>query len=269
MRRLLLALGPLVVLLACGSETPSTGTDPGADASTDGGGGGRTDGSLPPVDGAVPGDAASGPFCASLVPAPKLCEDFDDGTPPAKSDTDIGPGASCAIDQGAAASSPSSYLCTIPAGVSFVTNALLRTPLPFDASAKTFVVSFAFRPDAAAPASGTLVIARAFLGQTHAVSIELTSENGPVLREQAGGPPPTLDVPSANLTAMPAAGQWTRYELTLDLVGKTATLKADGAQVASMNLTGAGYDLFALNLGLQSDSPFAARFDNVVMDWSP
>lgn len=260
MRRLSLAFLPLFLILACGSSSSST-DDGGDGGAIDGGTDGTTsppDGSTTTPDGSTPGDAATGPFCPSLNPAPTLCEDFDDGTPPTSSVPQFGGSASCAIDAGA-------YVCQVPAGVSSVTNALLGIPITYDASAKKFVVSFAFRPDAAAPATGTLVIARAFLSNAHAVSIELTSENGPVIREQEN-PPGGLDVPSGNLASMPAAGAWTRYEMVLDVGAKTAALKANGAQIAAMNLTGTQYDRFALNLGLQSDSAFTARYDDVVMD---
>jgi hypothetical protein len=263
MRRLLLGLLPAVlVVFACGSDAPAPAevTElPDAQA----------DGSpvVPQPDGAAPVDAASdapaGPFCASLVPAPKICEDFDDGQPPLGSDTQIDPGASCAIDTSISLSPSSSYRCSVPPGTTTVTNALLRTLLAFDASATRFVASFAFRPDAAAPTTGNLVIARAFIGSAHAIAIELASPNGPVLREQEN-PPGGLEK-TATISALPAAGAWTRYELLVDLTAKTATLKVGGAVSATLTLSGAQYNLFALNIGIQADAPFTGRFDDITL----
>jgi hypothetical protein len=261
MRRLFVLL-PFALVLACGSsdsggDGSTAGTDGGADGSTtstpDGGKTPTPDGSTPAPDASV-----GGPFCPTLNPAPKLCEDFEDGTLPNGSQPQTSGGGACAIDA-------ASLKCDLPTGTTSVQNALVGIPVSFDAAAKKLVASFAFQPAAAAPANGTLVIARLFVGHAHSVSIEPTSENGPVIREQENMPN-GLDVPSGNLSAMPAAGAWTRYELTVDIAGKTATLKANGAQVATLALTGTQYDLFALNLGLQSDSPFSARYDDVVVD---
>lgn len=257
----------VVVAAACGSESTSSGgntTDGGS--SLDGGSNGQ-DGASPGdggggKDGATPSDAKAGPFCASLVPAPTLCEDFDDGTPPKDSDTVVDPGASLGFDDTIAHSTPKSYRASVTANGAGVVNALLRTPLDFVSTAKTFVVAFELMPSAAPPAQGTLVVGRAFLSQTRSVAIELTSENGPVLREQEGA----LDKPSAAMTALPKANVWSRLELTIDLATKRASLRTNGAEVASLALTGTTLDFFAVNLGLQSDKTFTAWYDDVVFD---
>jgi hypothetical protein len=279
MRRSLLfsvvLLGSLAVAVACGSSSGSGGSSGGGpdDGSPgEGGSSGGDDGSSGGGDGSSSGsDGPAGPFCASLTPKPKLCADFDDGKTPAIATTQTGAAAAQGIDATFSKSPPNSYKIDVPALPPQISYALLEMALDTPTPPTKFIVSFDFRPDAAPAASGTLVVARVFLSQTHSVSIEPTSENGPVIREQEGGPPPTLDRPSAKFARLPGAGAWTRYELTIDLaggIGKTATLKADGLVVATLALTGTtNSDYFALNLGLQADAAFTARYDNLVVDY--
>jgi hypothetical protein len=268
--------GALAVAIACGSSSDSNGSSGGAgdDASSGGTSGGPGDdgSSGGPGDGSSGGgDATQPPFsCAKLTPAPKLCEDFDDNRPPAASVTDTGAGASQGIVDTVSVSPPRSYETKVPAIPSQIAYALLETPFTTATPPTKFTVSFDFRPEAAVPATGTLVIARVFLSQTHAVSIELTSEDGPVIREQEGGPPPTLNRASSKI-AVPAASAWTHYKLTIDLAGgkgTNATLEANGAALGTFALTGTtNSDFFALNLGLQADAAFTAHYDNLVVDY--
>src|SRR5262245_39393946 len=88
---------------ACGTSSPPVdgpGTPPtfGVPHPSTGSGSGEQDGG-PPV-----GPGSEGPFCTALNPAPKLCEDFEDGTPPHGSDTQIDTGASASIDDNSALS---------------------------------------------------------------------------------------------------------------------------------------------------------------------
>lgn len=280
MRRALLftsLLASVLIAIACGSSSDSNSSSggPGDDASSGGTDTGSSGSSGNPNDGSSSGtDGQPQPTfsCAKLTPAPKLCEDFDDNTPPTASITDTGAGSSQGIVDTVSLSPPRSYETKVPGVPSQITYALLETPLDSATPPTKFTVSFDFRPDAAAPANGTLVIARVFLSQTHAVSIEITSEDGPVLREQEGGPPPTLDHASSKMTALPAANAWTHYVLTIDLAGGKATnakLEANGAAVVgSFALTGQTNSAqLALNLGLQADAAFTAHYDNLVVDY--
>jgi hypothetical protein len=67
---------------------------------------------------------------------------------------------------------------------------------------------------------------------------------------------------------MPAANAWTRYDLSIDLGAKTATLKGDGTVIGTLALTGTTpNDYFAVNLGIQADAAFTAHYDNFVVDY--
>ncbi len=261
------ALACIGVAVACGSSDDSI-PDP-----EDGGvlGDGSTtnpDGSTnpnPTKDGSSPGTDGSeptGPFCASQNPATQICEDWDDGTPPAQSTPQLDNGASCEIDNAAFKSSPSSYKCSSPGKNGGFANALLGIPTDAPKTSTKRTIGFAFQPDGALPTTGDLVIARTFVSNNRSITIELSSESGAVIREQSGG----IDN-HAPISAKPAVGTFTRYLLSLDLDAKTATLTANGTQVASLALKGNDAGDLALNLGLQSSAAFSAHYDDVTIDW--
>lgn len=261
------ALTCLGAAVACGSSDDSI---PDAEDGGPGFGDGATgpdgqtnpdptkDGSSPGTDGSQP----TGPFCASQNPATQICEDWDDGTPPAQSTPQVDDGGSCEIDDAAFQSSPSSYKCFSPGKANGFKNALLGIATDAPNSAKKRTIGFAFQPDGALPTTGDLVIARTFVSNNRSITIELSSESGAVVREQSGG----IDNHTP-ISAKPAVGAFTRYELAIDLDAKTAKLTANGTQVASLTLQGNDAGQTALNLGLQSSGAFTAHYDDVTIDW--
>jgi hypothetical protein len=266
----------IAISVACGSSSDSNGSSggPGDDASSGGLEGGSSGN---PNDGSSSGSDSPPPppppfTCATLSPQPKLCEDFDDNTIPQTATTQTGAGATQGIVDTVSKSPPRSYEVVVPLIPAQISYSLLEMTFDTPTPPSKFTVSFDFNPKAVPAATGTLVVARVFLSQTHSVSIELTSEDGPVIREQEGGPPPTLDRASSKIASLPAANAWTRYKLTIDLAsgkGTNAKLEANGAAVVpSFALTGTtNSDFFALNLGLQADAAFTAHYDNLVVDY--
>ena len=255
------------LFIACGTSDDSIPPpDDGGTAFGDGSSGGEGSTTDPTKEGgnSSGGDSGgpTGPFCASLTPAPDLCEDWDDGTVPDQSTPQVSAGGSCAIDGKYFSSSPSSYKCFSPGKAGSFSNALLGIATNAPATAKKRTIGFAFRPDSTLPTTGDLVIARTFVSDNRSITIELSSEVGAVMREQSQ----IIDNHVA-LSAKPVAGAWTRYTLAIDLDAKRATLTANGAEVASLSLKGIDAGDTSLNLGLQSSAAFTAYYDDVTIDW--
>lgn len=253
------------ILSACGSSPPPS------EPPTDSGEGvfapGNSSAAPAPVPpkSAPPATEAPSPtssLCKTLASKPRVCEDFDDGSPPADSDTLVGPGGEVGIDTSRAKSSPNSYrIRSAPSDGAF-TDALLRIPVDGPAEPKRFLVGFDFRPDAEAPTTGVLVIGRAFLSAEHQITIELASNDGPVVREiDEGGLDKSVKLPVA------LAETWTRYELDFDLAQNTLHVRAGGPSI-DFALDGGGRGLYAANLGITADlaTSWTANYDDVVLD---
>lgn len=248
---------------ASSSGASSSGASSGTSGTSSGASG--TDGSTT--------DASTAPFCSSLAPKPTICEDFDAvaALPPAGWFPQRDDAGNLTLETAAFKSTPKAMRATVTQPNGQVARALIGRVVKENASTGNnttkLVVSWSFRPNAAAPATGTLVIARAFLDDTHAVAVELQSENGAVLRQQILGPGGTTEKVSEKLTVMPTPAQFNDMVLSVDLTNTTATLTLNGAQVAALKLgVGGSIKRLSANVGLQSDRSYSAVYDNIVLD---
>jgi hypothetical protein len=263
-----------LVAVACSSDPedspPSEPTTPplgGTDGGTSGSSGssGGTDASSGGTDSNT---SSGGPFCTSLSPKPGVCEDFDDNTPPwaaneaapTVGDVTKAQGGAVSVEKaGINKSGPNALKVT---GTDLQETALRLPSNDVTGTATKFTVSFAYRSEAAPLTQGTLAIVRAFVAQTHEITIEFASQEGAVVRDNKDGNETTV-----KLTKLPTAKTWIRYELVIDLSGKKIVVNADGAKAAELALQNDTYDVFAANFGIATDAQsYTAYYDDIVLD---
>jgi hypothetical protein len=276
-----LALGAICVAAAlsseaCGSTAGVEPTAPLGEAGTD----------APPdlptmADAAVldaPPDVADaaidvvapGHFCAGLVPAPRFCDDFDDGDLTNNwTSFAAQPGSVLELDTAISRSAPASFHVVAMEDLAAApNNVLLRTTLlgavsHGKLSFSTLLPSITFT-------KGAIAIARFHITLNDSYTLYLrgpdAAGNIATLEENVGGV-----VTEHMLSSLPPIGVWTRVMLDLDLAGGKASLSfgalkaLDAVAITPMAGTEA-----TVRIGAVIDGPsdtFEAHFDDVVVDF--
>jgi hypothetical protein len=212
----------------------------------------------------APMGRTEGAFCSTLPKQPSLCEDFE------------GPNAQGATHQSAGAIA--SFVTTEDRGRSIRFEA---PPSSSDIAAgyiqlasmrgatNRFAVSFDFNPSMEAPKTGALVIARAWLSETHHVTLLLANHaDGPsVFEGEASGDDPSLWKTWA-MERLPTPEEWTRYEIDMNIAARTVTVRANEALIATFPMAGNTFGKYSFQAGVQAstDVPYSARYDNIVIE---
>lgn len=209
-------------------------------------------------------------FCIGLVPAPKFCDDFDDG------DLTNGwtqfaaqPGSVFELDASTSTSAPASFhLIAMPEMAAASNNVLLRTTM-FGAvnhgklAFSTLLPSVTFT-------KGTIAIARFHITLDDNYTLFLrgpdATGNIATLQETVGGV-----TTEHMLTTLPPIGVWTRVTIDLDLMNGKASVSF-GAQKAldAVAITPIAGTEATVRIGAIIDGPsdkFEAHFDDVVVDF--
>lgn len=259
---------------ACGSSGETSDPQPqGLDAGPP----------LPADDGAAPDaapDAAieassdvvppGGRFCARLTPAPRFCDDFDDGDLTNDWTQFVAPtGSIFELDPSTATSAPASFHVVAKAtAAAAANNVLLRSTmlgvvkhakLSFD----VFLPSVTFT-------KGTFAIAQFYANLDDAYTLYVRgpddASNMPILEAYVGGV-----TTRHTLTKLPPVGVWTHITIDLDLAGGNASVSYDAYKALDAApftvLTGTEA---TVRIGAIVDGPadaFEASFDDVVIDY--
>jgi hypothetical protein len=259
----------------CGSSGTPVESEPDPDAGAD---------AAPPADGPTPEldagpDAADarndavvpgGRWCTKLSPAPRFCDDFDDGDLTNDWTQSAAPaGAVLELDDSMSTSAPASFhVIAKPVMVAAANNVLLRTTM-FGA-VKHGKLAFSLFLPSVTFTKGAIAIAQFYVTLNDVYTLYLRgpddAANIPMLEELVAGV-----VTRHMLTALPAAGAWTRVMIDLDLTGGKATV-AFGAQKAldAVPITTLAGSEATVRLGAIIDGPadqFEARFDDVIVDY--
>lgn len=255
----------------CGSSASADSTSDGsAEAEGSPLEGGNDAGVDTGTDAKVEGGAPR--FCATLVPAPRFCDDFEDGD--LENDWDVATkfGTSeGSLDTTRARLSAASFHVAAPAlatNMDFGNVHLRRTLI---SPAPHLTLSFwAFYPKVTID-KGLLAIATVNVTLTHQFVIYLRDDDattpGPAFQEIANS-----ITTRHGLTKLPTAGAWTHVELSLDLDLGTATLSFDGDKALdAIPITAETTSEATIRLGAvfatgPSDA-FEANYDDVVLDF--
>ncbi len=287
-RALLLPAG-LGPMLGCASlqglsgGSPEGGADAGIEARADAG-----DAALDVPgdtasarDGAEAGDAAAASFCASLVPQPSFCDDFDEGRMLADDWTKLEifpPNAgTLSTDPSASFSAPASLAASVGPGTSSSAGliAYVQRVLATPATSRAHL-QYEIHLDSADMNESVEVSQLAFGGGTGIgpYIIDLFfGPSGAVLQEEipTDGPTTFRQYP---LAVQPGMGTWSLVDLVVDFANVTMTVTVDGAPAVQRALD-PGYQTGSVSLNLGTgyySSGFvpvargAAHLDNVVLD---
>lgn len=209
-------------------------------------------------------------FCAGQAPAPKFCDDFDDGDLTNNwTASAVQPGSVFELDTATSTSAPASFhLIAMPEMAAAPNNALLRTTMfglvhHAKLAFSTLLPSVTFT-------KGVIAIARFHISLNDSYTLYLRGPDGAgniaTLEETAMG----VTTEHA-LTKLPPIAVWTRVAIDLDLMGGKATVAFDGQKA----LDAAPIEVIAgseatVRLGAIVDGPsdaFEAHFDDVIVDF--
>ena len=270
-----LALG-LMAAMACGAcgSSSSTAVDP-SDAASD---------AQPEPDGPIPEQDAGpdvadarqdviappGGYCASLVPKPKFCDDFDDGdlTNDWDQPTAVG-GSLMALDEASYTSPPASFVVqTQNLTVATSGNALLRKTV-FGAVAHV-KLSFSMLTPTVTFTKGIISIATLDVSTNHFFTLSLRDQDAvpAASLEEYVGATMTRHV----LTRLPPAGVWTRITIDLDFTAGKANVTFDALKALDaepiMPVPGTEATIRVGGVYIEGPAdPFKASFDDVVVDF--
>lgn len=225
--------------------------------------------------GMMGGDAEAGPlgFCASLVTAPKLCEDFDTGLFSAKFSSVHQNGGTVAGSGTAFQSSPNALLAQVPASDAGLGSGYMQRL--FIGTATTLSYAFDFRPETWTTGSKSVVVAGIViddgLATEHTLNLYLT--DGYAAVEEIFKKNNMNMFVDHTLTAPFLLGQWTRVIMTLDLGARTAKVELGAVVALAPTMLDASWAAGtpACNLGISyvasTAMPWSMRYDNVVLDF--
>jgi hypothetical protein len=235
------------------------------------------DTSVPELDASAPDVAdarkdvldAGPPFCASLVPKPKFCDDFDDqNLTDDWTSSAAAPASIFELDETTATSAPASFhFGAREAVAAAANNVLLRTTM-FGAVTHGKLAFSTLLPTVTF-AKGAIAIAQFYVNLDDVFTLYLRSPNGAApaaeLEEYVGG------VTTAHpLTKLPPLGVWTRVAIDLDLANGKATVMFDAVKALDATIAvGAGSEA-TVRIGAIVDGPadaFEGHIDDVVVDF--
>ena len=216
-------------------------------------------------------DATPKPFCASLVPQPKLCADFDVGLFSDQfSIVETTPGATLKSDSAAFRSPKNAFVASLPAGGTDDHAAMTRA---FAGTVTTLSYAVDMRVESWTTGKSGVVavlVLNEGTASQHTMSFYLT-DTFAALEEAFGSPAVIVD---HMLSVHPQLlGVWTRVQFDVDLANHTCSASLDGVPALAstpIDATWASGTLRA-HLGLTfvsgQASPWTVRYDNVVVDW--
>lgn len=271
--------GTLLVDSPAGGDTatPSDGPVDAAAHDTSNGGDALADTTIPSDahDASVTPDAPDAPlhYCASLSPAPVLCEDFDEGTAfDAKFTTKyVASTAHLGADGAYAKSAPDSLFSTTDTSTPFV-NSYAFLSRSFTGTSTR--VELAFDVLLLQTVQGAATVAAAVIaddGQAtqHQLAFVLGSTN--TVEESfagADGGEVFLDTP---LAVAPAVGTWSRVDIILSLAQRTVTVTVDGQNAINAGPLDPSWQtsgVLTVEVGMgyvsATSGPWAIRYDDVV-----
>lgn len=259
---------------ACGSSGGVSATDvPDADADAQI----APDSTMPELDAgaADAGDARNdavgprGPYCATLVPKPRFCDDFDHGNLTSEWTSSAATNGSVfELDESSSTSPPASFhFIARPEMAATANNVLLRKTM-FGAVTHGKLAFSAFLPTVTF-AKGAIAIAQFYVNLDDVFTLYLRSPNDAApaaeLEEYVGA---TRTVHP--LTKLPPTGVWTRIAIDLDLANGKAAVMFDATNALDATIAkGAGSEA-TVRVGAIVDGPadgFEARIDDVIIDF--
>jgi hypothetical protein len=245
-------------VLPLGDASSDAGPDAGPDAAD-----AKPDVVVPPAH-----------FCAGLAPAPKFCDDFDDGDLTNNwTQFAAQPGSVFELDNSTSTSAPASFhLIAMAEMAAASNNVLLRTTM-FPAVNQTVnhgKLAFSTLLPSVTFTMGAIAIAKFHITLNDSYTLFLrgpdAAGNIATLEENVGGV-----TTEHMLTSLPPIGVWTRVTVDLDLVNGKASVSfgAQKALDAAAITPGAGSEA-TVRIGAIIDGPsdkFEAHFDDVVVDF--
>lgn len=265
------AVGPGV--WACGGASDAHPGD-GADAAA-------LEDAAPPLDEAGPGiePPEAGPdakptrrtYCATLTPAPRFCDDFDDGVLADDWTALTAVNGEADLDPTTSTSAPASFvLGTAPIGTDESAHVHLRTTAAGTPNGHV-VLSFDVLLEAVTFTQGVVAIATLDVAANHFFTLYLRDGD-------ADAPAATLEETAPGrttrhvLSTLPTPGTWTRATLDVDLAAATATVRwntvvaLDGAPIVDVPAKDPTIRIGAVYVYGPAAS-FGAHFDNVTLDF--
>jgi hypothetical protein len=210
-------------------------------------------------------------FCAGLVPAPKFCDDFDDGdlADDWTASAVQAAGTVFELDTATSTSAPASFHVLTTAEMAAASNnALLRTTMLGAVSHAK--LAFAVLLPSVTFTKGAIAIARFHITLDDSYTLYLrgpdAAANVATLEENVNG----VTTEHA-LAKLPTAGAWTRVVIDLDLTNGKASVMFDAQKAldAATITVGAGTEA-TVRVGAIIDGPsdaFEAHFDDVIIDY--
>lgn len=213
-------------------------------------------------------EAEAGRFCETLLPGPKVCEDFDGPSISSDWKRQVDPGTSATVDDGGARSGAQSFLVTTDNSA----KQTARLSFAIPAAVRKLHVTQDLRVDLR---GGYAETAYVFVGPA-AFLLRLPAAGG-VPQFTAEAFPPSGEVPQHNvdIDAATTFEPWTHLDVQLDFGASppAMTVRVDGAVVVAQDLEP---DLYAsapaeVQVGIGyvdgDGKPWRVRFDNVTIDW--
>lgn len=262
---------------ACGATAATEPTPAPVDAAAEAapdvlptGDGGGLDAAPDAADARPDSPAPAAHYCAGLVPAPKFCDDFDDGDLTNDwTQFAAQPGSVFELDTTTSTSAPASFHVVAMAEMAAApNNDLLRTTM-FGA-VNHGKLAFSTLLAAVTFTQGAVAIARFHITLDDSYTLYLrgpdSAGNVATLEENVGG-----TITEHPLTALPPVGVWTRVVVDLDLAGGKASVSF-GAQKAldAVAITPVAGSEATVRIGAIIDGPsdkLEAHFDDVVVDF--
>jgi hypothetical protein len=210
-----------------------------------------------------------GPYCATLVPKPKFCDDFDDGNLTNDwTSSAATPGSVFELDESSSTSAPASFHFVARPEMAAVANNVLLRKTMFGAVTHGKLAFSAFLPTLTF-AKGAIAIAQFYVNLDDAFTLYLRSPNDAApaaeLEEYVGGKKTVHP-----LTKLPPIGAWTRIAIDLDLANGKAAVMFDAISALDAAIAkGAGSEA-TVRVGAIVDGPadgFEARIDDVIVDF--
>ncbi len=258
-----------LALAACSSIRSAPSTEP-ADA---GAASGERDGAGSLSDAGIAADAAGAGFCATRVPAPRFCDDFDDGDLVDDWDVPTAFNGEPILDTFAATSRPASFaLETIPLLAGEGAHVHLRTTVKGSPDPARGHVVFSFSLMLGRPSfeRGVIGIAPLDLSPSHFFTLNLRDgdETAPAatLAETAAGVS-TRHV----LTTLPDTTTWRRVTIDVDVAASRVVVTWGertvlDAPIAATPVIDPTIRLGAIYMSGPADA-LEARFDDVTLDF--
>jgi hypothetical protein len=180
----------------------------------------------PDVDGAAP------PFCKSLTPAPRFCDDFDDeqSLQPRWDDLMVGTGRTVQLDPSVFRSPPRSLLATLTQPVSGCSYA--SAVKAFKGAFKTTHLAYSAYVADPSEFSTSIISQQGFDGANGVCQIllQIGPQSSQILEQLVTG---TNTSHNHAVAFGWTARKWTRFEITYDLAASKIVVTIDGAPALS------------------------------------